>query len=208
MPALEDFSVMGRRAKLLKPRSSGAADICLFSISPSVSVSRTEHSFLSLFHGLLFCLPGSLSLICTSSHSSTSSSIPSSHHHPLSVFHLCFPLLILLQCKTSRTLQAQSSYPERICIIFSLEIICSHLPLLLPLCDDYRLLNSFVSFEKKIGHLSKRGEEKTILVSEEAPVSYNRGDINNLLSGSEIDGGESLYFWHSSSGCFSVLGRL
>lgn len=190
MPALEDFSVMGRRAKLLKPRSSGAADICLFSISPSVSVSRTEHSFLSLFHGLLFCLPGSLSLICT----------------------FCFPpmlpLLILLQCKTSRTLQAQSSYPERICIIFSLEIICSHLPLLLPLCDDYRLLNSFVSFEKKIGHLSKRGEEKTILVSEEAPVSYNRGDINNLLSGSEIDGGESLYFWHSSSGCFSVLGRL
>lgn len=118
------------------------------------------------------------------------------------------PLLILLQCKTSRTLQAQSSYPERICIIFSLEIICSHLPLLLPLCDDYRLLNSFVSFEKKIGHLSKRGEEKTILVSEEAPISYNRGDINNLLSGSEIDGGESLYFWHSSSGCFSVLGRL
>lgn len=39
MPALEDFSVMGRRAKLLKPRSSGAANICLFSISPSVSLS-------------------------------------------------------------------------------------------------------------------------------------------------------------------------
>lgn len=38
MPALEESSMMGRRAKLLKPRSWGAADIRLFSISPSVSL--------------------------------------------------------------------------------------------------------------------------------------------------------------------------
>lgn len=40
---------MGRRAKLLKPRSWGAADICLFSIPPSVSLPPS--SFLSPFHG-------------------------------------------------------------------------------------------------------------------------------------------------------------
>lgn len=39
---------MGRRAKLLKPRSWGAADICLFSIPPSVSLLPS--SFLSPFH--------------------------------------------------------------------------------------------------------------------------------------------------------------
>lgn len=39
MSALEESSLMGRRAKLLKPRSWGATDIRLFSISSSVSQS-------------------------------------------------------------------------------------------------------------------------------------------------------------------------
>lgn len=45
---------MGRRTKLLKPHSWGATDICLFSVSPSVSVSLTRQHYLSPhFMGLI-----------------------------------------------------------------------------------------------------------------------------------------------------------
>lgn len=54
--------------------------------------------------------------------------------------------------------------------------------------------------KRKTGHLSKWGEEKAILVTaEEAPFTDGGGDVKNVLSGSEIDGGESLSLWHSSS---------
>ena len=98
-------------------------------------------------------------------------------------------------------LQAQSGSAERICIIFSPKIICNHHPLLPPLCDDY--LTILLHLKRKTGHLSKRGEEKAILVAaEEAPFTDSRGDVKNVLSGSEIDRGESLSFWHSSSDRF------
>lgn len=101
-------------------------------------------------------------------------------------------------------LQAQSGYAVRICIIFSPEIICNRHPLLPLLCDDY--LTILLHLKRKTGHLSKGGEEKTILVTaEEAPFPDSRGDVKNVLSGSEIDGGESLSSWHSSSGCFSPV---
>lgn len=99
-------------------------------------------------------------------------------------------------------LQAQSGYAERICIIFSPEIICNHPPLLPQLCDDY--LTILLHLKGKTGHLSQRGGKKPILVTaEEAPFTDSRGDVKNVLSGSEIDGGESLSFWHSSLERFS-----
>lgn len=54
--------------------------------------------------------------------------------------------------------------------------------------------------------MSKRRREKAILVTaEEAPFNDGKGDVKKtVLSGSEIDGGESLSFWHSPSDHFRV----
>lgn len=38
-----------------------------------------------------------------------------------------------------------------------------------------------------------------MVTAEEDPFTDGGGDVKNVLSGSEIDGGESLSFWHSSS---------
>ena len=57
MPALEESSVMGRRAKLLKPRSWGAADIRLFSISPSVFLSPCTVFYPHFMVPYSVCLP-------------------------------------------------------------------------------------------------------------------------------------------------------
>lgn len=198
---------MGRRTKLLKPRSWGAADIRLFFISLSVSLSPSTVFYPHFMVPYSVCLrlyPSSVLLL-------TPALVL------LAVLSLLLLILFLfcsllstsashsyssLQRKTSGVLQSQSGCAERICIIFSPEIICSRHPLLPPLCDDY--LTVLLHLKRKTGHLSKPREEKAILVTaEEAPFTESRGDVKNVLSGSEIDGGESLSFWHSSSDRFS-----
>lgn len=115
---------------------------------------------------------------------------------PLSILlplNFCLSLFFfdLVLKKNSRVLQTQFFYTDRICIIFSPAIRCSRHILLSLLCDDY--LPILFHLKRKTGHLSKRREEKAILVTaEEAPFSDSRGDVKNVLSASEIDGGESL----------------
>lgn len=44
-----------------------------------------------------------------------------------------------------------------------------------------------------------------MVTAEEAPFTDGKGDVKKtVLSGSEIDGGESLSFWHSPSDRFRV----
>lgn len=129
---------MGRRAKLLKPHSWGAADICLFSISPSVSLLPSTvfyPHFTVLILSACLCIP--------------SLYVYSLQHQSFQLFYsfsfsfcfaLSFPLLpvvILFFFLTSRVPQALSGYVERICIIFSPESVCNHHALLPTLCDVY-----------------------------------------------------------------------
>lgn len=128
---------MGRRTKLLKPHSWGAADICLFSGSSSLSLTR--RSYLSPhFTGLILsaCLRMPAAALAPSC-----CFIPS--HPPPSV---CLPLFSSVSCsssfffssvKASREPRAQSDYVERICIILPPESVCNHHSLLPSLCDEY-----------------------------------------------------------------------
>lgn len=70
---------MGRRTKLLKPHSWGAADICLFSASPSVSLLPDAVISPPPISWSLFCLPASVSPL---------------QRRPFSL--LLFPLILLL----------------------------------------------------------------------------------------------------------------
>lgn len=73
-------SMMGSRAKLLKPHSWGAADICLFSTSPP-SIVLYPH-FMVLILSACLRTAG----FCTSPHSCTGPPGCFSPSHPLSVF--------------------------------------------------------------------------------------------------------------------------
>lgn len=165
--------MMGRRAKLLKPCSWGAADICFFSISSSVSLS---HQALFPFHGLLLSL------------SRYTSSVPLLTPSPVLLAVLFLIILFLfhslhptsaswsyssLQRKTSAELQAQYSYAERICKIFSPENLCNCWHLLPPLCDDSLTI---LCFEKESWSLVKTGERKGYF-------SNSRGGSFSLTAG-------------------------
>ena len=102
MAALEESTVMGRRAKLLKPHSWDAADISLFFISPSVSLSHTQTKQFSISISLsltVFLYPTS----ALSLYHQTCSAGP--HHRPLSIFlsisHLLPTVVFLLRINST-----------------------------------------------------------------------------------------------------------
>lgn len=143
MPALEESSMMGRRAKLLKPHSWGAVDISLFSSSPSASLSPSTVFYPHFMVPYVVCLP---LYPCTSTHSSISpsgSSFVHPHHHPF-----CYTLPISLP---SRGLQAWSG--ENLSNLFSQDyavlLYCCHF-----------VMTVLLDLKRKTGHLSKQWEQK------------------------------------------------
>lgn len=136
MPALEEQSVMGRRAKLLKPRSWGATDICLFSISPPSIVLYPHFTVLTLSARPASVSPG-LYVSSLLHRSWLFYSFSSSFCFPGFFFLILLPVVLpLFRVKTSRVPRTLSGSAERICIIFSPESVCNHHALLLLLCDD------------------------------------------------------------------------
>lgn len=181
---------MGRGAKLLKPRSWDAADIRLFSISPSFS-HQAQFSIpnsWSLTISTHFCIPH-LRFLCIQHYCF----IPPFTHNAFSVslppFHCCFSELffssVLNQCSASGPIWLCR---ENLYNRFSWEFM--QLPPFIA-STLWRLLSKFVGFEKKSWSLVKMGEIKGYF------GSSREEDARNALPGSEIDGRGSLS-WLSS----------